>query len=570
MRGWPPRLASAGDSPAPVGTAIAVITLGCLIVARAARDVTFSGDDWTFITQRRGFSAGVFLRPHGEHLSALPVAAYKLLLAIFGASSYAPFMALLLLLHAVTCLLLYAVARRHVGPWAALAPAAILAVLGPAWQDLLWAFQIGYLGSVAAGMGMVLCLERRSRAADLAAAGLLSVSLLCSSIGLAVVVLGVVILAFEKRGAIRRGWVIAVPVALYLVWYGVYGVSTIRPSNVTLIPKYVAQALSAAVGSVTGLAQTQVSPYLVSTTSGRYIALAALVALIYYLFRGGRLPPLAWASIASALALWTAECLEYTIPARSAAQSRYQYTAAVLVLVAVVATVSGRRPGVRSGALLVAVSLLICGSNIRMLDQRSVFWTQNSAYTSAETGAMQVARNSILPGFTPENGFTIPAIGNHNLPLDDERKYFSAVDAFGSVADTPADILRRPEKIREAADLVLDTAEHLALTPTGILAAHAPGCRSAHDGSQLGEMTVGPGTLTVRVRRGYSAELQLRRFASDYRYVRLGNAPPPFAVPRLQDGRAMILHLPRDGSSLPWRVRLSGGRAPVVCASEAI
>jgi hypothetical protein len=217
--GWPPRLTSTGESRAPVAAAIAVITLGCFIVARATRDVTFSGDDWTFITQRRGFSAGVFLRPHGEHLSALPVAAYKLLLAIFGASSYAPFMALLLLLHAVTCLLLYAVARRHVGPWAALAPAAILAVLGPAWQDLLWAFQIGYLGSVAAGMGMVLCLERRSRAADLAAAGLLSVSLLCSSIGLAVVVLGVVILAFEKRGAIRRGWVIAVPVALYLVWY---------------------------------------------------------------------------------------------------------------------------------------------------------------------------------------------------------------------------------------------------------------------------------------------------------------------------------------------------------------
>jgi hypothetical protein len=178
MPGWRLRPASTGESWASTIAAAALITIGCLIVARAARDLTFSGDDWTFITERRGFSAGVFLRPHNEHLSALPVAAYKLLLAVLGASSYVPFMALLLLVHGAICLLLYAVARRHVGPWAALAPAAVLAVLGPAWQDLLWAFQVGYLGSVAAGLGMVLCLERRTRAADVAAAGLLCLSLL--------------------------------------------------------------------------------------------------------------------------------------------------------------------------------------------------------------------------------------------------------------------------------------------------------------------------------------------------------------------------------------------------------
>ena len=132
---------------------MALVLAGCLVIARVARHVIFSGDDWTFILDRRGWGSDVFLRPHGEHLSALPILAYKLLLAVFGAGSYAPFIALALLVHGVACLLLYVLARRRVGPWAALAPTAVLVLLGPAWHDLLWAFQVGYLGSVAAGLG---------------------------------------------------------------------------------------------------------------------------------------------------------------------------------------------------------------------------------------------------------------------------------------------------------------------------------------------------------------------------------------------------------------------------------
>lgn len=551
------------DARAAIGAAAGLIAIGCLIVAHAARGVTFSGDDWTFITERRGFSAGVFLRPHGEHLSALPIAAYKLLLATFGASSYVPFMALLLLLHATCCALLYFAARRYVGPWAALVPAAILVVLGPAWQDLLWAFQIGYLGSVAAGLGMVLCLERRDRSGDVGAAVLLGVSLLCSSIGLGMVALGLVMIALQTPGTLRRLWAIAVPVAVYILWYAFYGVSTLRLHNAVHIPRYVAEALSAAVASVTGLAQTHASPYLVSTSLGRYVALIAVILLVAYLIRGGRVPPLTWAALVAVVALWVAECLEYTVPARSAPQSRYQYTAAVLVLLAAVSAVSGRTLSVRTGAVLAVITAVICGSNIAMLNQRSHFWTDNAAYTAAETGAMQVARNSISPDFTPENGFTIPAIGNHNLIIA-AGPYLSAVDAFGSSADSPAGILRRSESVREAADLVLSSAERLGLVPAA-LPAHAPGCRTAQDGAGLGELTLGRGTLTVRVQRGDPAELQLRRFASTYRFVRFGNAPPALGLPRLQDGRALSVRLPKDASGIPWRARLVGGRQVVAC-----
>ena len=149
------------DRPARV--ALGVIACGCALLLWEARGATFAQDEWSFILFRRGFSADVFLRPHVNHLSVIPIAAYKLLLAIFGLTAYLPYILLLLLLHATACLLLYVLLRRYVGPWAAVAPVAIVAVLGPAWHDLIWGFQIGFVGSVAAGLGMTLCLERQDR-----------------------------------------------------------------------------------------------------------------------------------------------------------------------------------------------------------------------------------------------------------------------------------------------------------------------------------------------------------------------------------------------------------------------
>ncbi|MDQ1741462.1 MAG: hypothetical protein QOE53_3114 [Pseudonocardiales bacterium] len=537
----PPRLRRAPDI-----AAVALVLAGCLVVARVARHVTFSGDDWSFLLDRRGWGAEVFLRPHGEHLSALPILAYKLLLKAFGAGSYAPFMALALLVHGVACLLLYVLARRRVGPWAALAPTAVLVLLGPAWQDLLWAFQVGYFGSVAAGLGSVVCLERGDRRGDVAAAALLVVSLLCSSLGLAMVVLAAVLLVLGTPRW-RRLWVVGVPLALYALWYAGYGVSAARGENVSRIPSYLAHALSAAMASVTGLARTDVSPYLVSTTYGRFIALAVVVGLVVHLVRGGRPPALAWAAMAAALALWTAQCLAFFPSGREAEQSRYQYAAAALVLLAVVAIAPGSRPTRLTGAVLAIVTLIVVVSNAAMLHQRSAFWTGNSLFTAAETGAIEVARDVVAPDFVPEDVYTAAGIGVHNLQPVSAGRYLSAVDAFGSPADTPAEILRRPEDVREAADVVLAHAERLSVAPGA-----GAGCRSTPTAA---EVAVGPGTLTAGNGPGPGADLQLRRFASRARFVRF----------KVGDGATVRLKLPRDRSSLPWHVRLAGGQQTRLC-----
>jgi hypothetical protein len=73
-------------------------------------------------------------------------------------------------------------------------------------------------------------------------------------------VLAAVLVIIERPRAWRRLWVVGAPLALYLAWYAVYGVGTVRGDNIVRIPRYLAQALSAALGSVTGLAQTHRSP----------------------------------------------------------------------------------------------------------------------------------------------------------------------------------------------------------------------------------------------------------------------------------------------------------------------
>jgi F0F1-type ATP synthase membrane subunit c/vacuolar-type H+-ATPase subunit K len=538
--------------------AIAVAVLGCAIVAGQSRHLTFSGDDWAWVQGRKGHSADVFLTPHGEHLSALPILAFKVLLAVFGAGSYVPFMALLLVVHGTACVLLYLVARRFVGPWAALAPTAILAVLGPAWQDLLWAFQVGYLGSVAAGLGMLLCLERRTALGDVAAAMLLGVSLLCSSIGLGMVVFAAVSLALEQPRSARRAWVVVVPAALYAAWYAEYGVSSAHASNLEHLPGYLARALAAALASAAGLAQTDTSPYLVATRYGYLLAVVGAGVVVVRVLRGGRLPALAWGALATAGALWTAQCLSF-MAAREANQSRYQYVAVTLVLLAASALASDLRLTARRGAVLGAVVLLVCASNVAMLHERSGLWNDNGMYTSAELGALEVSRDVVHPTFAPENGFVTAIIGVHNMQPVIAGPYFKAIDTFGSPADDPAGILRRPEPVREAADLVLAFAERTYPAPSSAPESRSATCRSAGTGAGLREVAVGPGTLTLHLAPGPPAVMQLRRFAAEYRDVR--SAP-------LRGGTTASLTLPRDRSALRWRLRVVGGRGLRLCTSR--
>ena len=70
-----------------------------------------------------------------------------------------------------TAILLFLYLRRRVDPWLALLAAGIVLFLGPAFDDLIWDFQMGFTGSLAFGLGALLMLERGDRRGDWRRAG---------------------------------------------------------------------------------------------------------------------------------------------------------------------------------------------------------------------------------------------------------------------------------------------------------------------------------------------------------------------------------------------------------------
>ncbi len=536
-----------------------IVVAGMGALAFESRHLTFFADDLSLVVGRRGMSLTVLLTPHTEHLIVGPILTYKVLLHLFGATSYWPFIGLAIVLNALCAVLLYVAARRRVGRWAALAPAAILIVLGPAWQDLLWAFQMGFFGSIAAGIGAFLLLDRRDRIGDALACLLLIVSVAWGSIGVGVMAgIAVELVLQRRRDGLRRLWLVAVPVVLYGLWYIGYGTGAMKASNITLVPSYVLDGFSGALGSIAGLAQTPAGadPYEIGLGWGRPLAVLALLLLIGRIVRGRPMTVRFWSLTVTGVALWIAAALAY-FPSRDAAQSRYQYIGVAFVLLAAVELAPGWRPNVRAGLLITLATAAAVVANLGILRDHTGFWTTNSQFSQAEISMIQIARGTVAPSFTPEDPATGAVIGNHDMYPIVAGPYFSAADKFGSLAISPERVARLPENVRLAADFVLAHAERLGLVPAERTPAGAR-CQTLTSAVGAASLTLSPGTTTFRFPRGTTATVALRRFADTFSYV---------TFPVITAGGTWSLTLPQDGAPrTPWLLDVVTSRPGRLCA----
>jgi hypothetical protein len=244
--------------------------IACVAILWLARGFTFYFDEWTVILPADS-SWTAYLQPHNEHPAMLLRLIYAVLLSTVGMRTYVPYMAVLLALHASTAVLLFELVRRRAGELIAIGAAVLLLVMGAAWENLLWAFQIGFVGSVACGLGALASLhcgevppDSRSEArggggarSGLAATLLLLGSLMFSGIGLFFLIAAAVWLALTPER--RRDLVWLAPVALALgVWYLAYGRSGTPPAptslagNVAALPLYTVWGLGASVAGLIG------------------------------------------------------------------------------------------------------------------------------------------------------------------------------------------------------------------------------------------------------------------------------------------------------------------------------
>jgi hypothetical protein len=519
------------------------------------RAFIFQNDEWDWMLHRRGHSPDVFLKPHNEHLTALPIAVYKVLLALFGARSTFPYRLVDAILATLSATLLFILLARRIGGWAALAPAAVLLVLGPGWNDILWGFQMGYLFSVASGLGALLALESRTRQGDVGAAVLLIIGLTGGSVGIMTLVGAFVLIALGWRETgWRRLWVVGLPAALYALWYLKYGVSSVHLSYVHLIPLYAFNGLSAVAGSLTGLTVPDGIPYFASLDPGRSIATALLIGFALRFLLGGPLSRRFWAATAVATAFWIAAALSYN-SGRDANASRYIYAIAPFVILAIAECAHGWRPARGRGvALLYVLAAAAIVSNLSFLRQGALLFDVTSEFARGELGALQVARGVVAPDFHPESPDISAIIAAHNMVPLDAGSYFAAADKFGSPADTVSQLLRRGEPIREAADLVLIKAERINVAPA--TATTGASCRREAPSRAGIAVSSGPGTLIFASSGARPSQIAVRRFAGAYHFAVFSPLPA---------SRDLAITFPTDRSAMPWHLEFFTSAATLVC-----
>jgi hypothetical protein len=312
------------------------------------RDMTFYHDEWAFILQR-DLSVDGLLKPHNEHLSATLVLLYRVLLGTVGMGSYWPYLAVTFALHVVVAVIVYVVVRREAGPIWALGAMSVVLFLGSGGDDILWAFQSGTIGAVAAGMAAVVLAPRR----PLVAALLLTVALATSGGALAFVAGTALHLLLVRPRALV--W-LAIPAVVYGAWLLAFGASAIGSPHFTGLAEYVATGLNASAAGALGVT---------SLVVGEVVLLA--LAFGYGWLRS--VPPVVLALLASGLAFFiVAGLARAELGPEQATAPRYIYIVAPSIIVAgAVLLARVRRPaGYALGGFVLALALV---GNVMLLSE---------------------------------------------------------------------------------------------------------------------------------------------------------------------------------------------------------
>jgi hypothetical protein len=347
-------------------TAVHYVALAAAAVALVVlnQHQWFIGDEWSFIAQRK---AGDLLSPHNGHWTSLPLLVFRGLDTLFGLGSYRPYVLVLIVAHLIATHLLWRVMRRSgVAPGLATGLCAIFALLGAGYENLLWAFQISFVGALALGLAFLLLTDHDGGIGRLDRLGWLAglATMMCS--GVALTMIGVVGL----NAVMRRGWktgfiIVGPPLGAYLLWSWGWGWRAVgSDADLSLpvllqLPGYVWKGLTATFAQSVG-------------HDGGGPAL--LLCFLIWVARvptgiGHRKDDLNLACAAGAVSLFLIAALvrlgNYTV--EQSQSSRYLYLSAALLLPLVGSALSSLSPeslGSRVILPVVGVMVLVHGVNV--------------------------------------------------------------------------------------------------------------------------------------------------------------------------------------------------------------
>jgi hypothetical protein len=518
---------------------------------------TYLQDTWEFLMNRRAFTADSFLKPHNEHIVVIPVAIQQFFLHVFGMSSARPEYVLLTLMLVVTACLIFVYVSRRVGQWFGLLATVLILFLGPAWELLVWPFEISLLGSFLFGLAMLLVLERGDRKGDVLACVFLTISLGFSSLGIPFIAAALVAILLSPRERWRgRAYVVLIPALLFAAWYLGWGheaESHMSMRNILVSPRFVAEAIAAGVGNLFGLGQSPVSGTVELFWGAVLLAVIVAFVVSRQLRRPGVDPGL-WPVAAAATVNWFLTAFNQ-VPGREPVASRYQYASCVFILLVLSNLLVRERFGRRAVLIAAAVTALAVAPNLVVLkDGRDIFAVR-SVLTKADTGAIEIARRTVRPDFE-----LAPEVAGAPALIDVfAGPYLEAVDEYGSPAYTETELIDAPEEAKHWADIVLGAAlpVETKTLARGYRARSREDCVGIAAGtSPVNELSLIPGSTRIEVAPGADAHLALRRF-SDGEF--------PVLLPPAPGGRVTVLHIPPDPSPRLWYLHVEAAQPARVC-----
>jgi hypothetical protein len=430
----------------------------------------------------------------------------------------------------------------------------LILFLGAAWEDLLWAFQVGYLLSIVGGLAALVAIERRDLVGDLLAMAALVLAAGSSSLGIPLMIGVAVELAWRREW--RRGWVVALPIALYLLWYLGYGESEVTSNSLINAPGFAADLAAAASGALVGR----------SLEWGRPLALLGALVLLWRLTGPRSISARLAGLLATGAALWivTATARSTISPPET---SRYTYLGAVVIVLIGVELLRGVVLSPRVVAAASVLVLFFALSGLTPMHSGATGLRTTSEPLAAELGGLELASAYAPSAYQPDP---------QRAPQIVAGPYLHTVHAIGSSpGDSPAEIATAAPVSRSAADAVLVAAgaprirplvriPHSALASAPAVTGIASGSQAQHGSCVVLTPLNGAMSATLVLPSGGVALADEGRTPVSLAYRRFGEAFDPSPSSVAGHGAVELSFMP-DAASTPWQLQVSSTSQLELC-----
>ena len=417
------------------------------------RDLAFFLDDWNFITERRDGLLDL-LQQYNEHWQALPILAYKVILAVRGLEAYPWLVLVAAVCHSAAAIGLF-LALGRVRPWLALVAA--LALLTFTWSDEVFILPVNtsFTLPVAFGLLALACWDREGTRAATDVAGSIAMVAAFASGGMAIPIAFVVTgIVAERRKSVRAWAPIVAPWLVFAAWFLAFGRSSdalaaAASLDPSLLPAFVANGLGTLAAPLLGLDHR-------FQWLGLAVVLGALaVALGLLRSRSRRI----WLPILGAGLVYviTGAARLAAFGVHGAEAPRYLFPALALLLLGVAPLVDGLldragRNGRRLLTLGVAawLAIMVIGDADKFRRALPTYEDRSAAIVT-ELGAIQQLRPIL-----DVEPVSAELVYRSHFGRMTVAQYFAALATLPhGPAPTVEDLRRRPEAARKAADALI-------------------------------------------------------------------------------------------------------------------